>query len=167
MNDKQVLQDKVRQIFSTYLEETGHRKTPERFAILNAIYAHNKHFDIETLYARMKDKKYRVSKATLYNTIELLMETNLVRKHQFGDNISQFERCYGFGQHDHILCSICGKLEEFCDPRIQHIRTSAENLLGYKIISHALNLTGVCPACLKKEKQKEKKTESLNAEHQH
>ena len=78
----------------------------------------------------MKNKNYRVSRATLYNTIELLLESGLVRKHQFGSNQSQYEKSYFDHQHDHIILTDTGEVKEFCDPRIQSIKKNIEDETG-------------------------------------
>ncbi len=138
------VKEKVKEIFTRYMEQNSMRKTPERFAILDEIYSLNDHFDVDSLYTHLKNTKYSISRATVYNTLEHLLECLLITRHQFGKNLAKYEKSYAYKQHDHLICVDCEKVLEFCDPRIQQIQSMMGELLNFSVTHHSLNLFGKC-----------------------
>ena len=139
----EVIKDVLRQ----YLKDKGLRNTPERYTILEEIYNYDEHFNVDDLYLLMLQRKYHISKATIYNTIEVFLDAGLIRKHQFGEG-STYEKSYFDKQHDHLVLYKSGsdkeieEIIEFCDPRIQAIKDSIENIFNVNIDSHTLYFFG-------------------------
>ena len=133
--------DEVNKILDKHLEVKGLRKTQERYAIVKEIYSFDHHFDADELYSQMIKKKYRVSRATIYNTLDLLVNLELVSRHVFKENTSKYEKSFGFRQHDHIILDN-DEIIEFCDPRIQSIKNTLEEMFDIKIKNHSLYFFG-------------------------
>ena len=153
--DSQNVKDTVKQIFTEYLNAHGHRKTPERYAILDTIYSIDGHFDIDTLYSLMADhENFRVSRATLYNTIILLINARLVIKHQFG-NSSQYEKSYNQGMHHHQICTQCGKVTEFQNEDLQRAIEQTK-LTRFSLSHYSLYIYGLCSKCERANRKKMK-----------
>lgn len=133
--------------FKLYLEKNKNRKTPERFAILEEIYMNQSHFDAESLYIKMKQNSYRVSRATIYNTLDILVSCDLVMRHQFGNNKTLYEKSFGFPPHDHIVCLQCGEIEEFFDHQLDHLIAHHTTDKNFQVSRHSLNIYGTCENC--------------------
>lgn len=134
----------VHNIFRAFLKKQNLRQTPERFMVLDEIYATDDHVDADELYLRLMQKGNRVSRATVYNTLDLLLDCDLVGRHQFGKNQAKYERAYSYWQHDHLICLDCKEVLEFCDPRIQSIQEMVAEIYQFDIKHHALHLYGHC-----------------------
>lgn len=162
LTEKKDIVKEVNKLFAVYLEQNGQRKTPERLAILEEVYRLNTHFDAEDLFISMKQKNYQVSRATVYNTLDLLVTCGLVTKHQFGSNLAQYEKAYGYKQHDHVICINCKKVLEFCDPRLQQVKNTIGEIFDFEVTHHSLTLYGHCKDeidCQKRKEQLETKDE--------
>lgn len=137
--------ESVKEIFTKFLIGKKHRKTPERYAILERVYSHDGHFNAELLYNAMQSD-YRVSLATVYNTLELLLECKLVVKHQFGDQIAQYEKTFGTVMHNHLVCTTCGKIKEFSDNKVRTIIQN-KKFAQFEVSYYSLYLYGTCKKC--------------------
>jgi len=145
----------VNQKLTEYLTEKKCRKTPERYAILNHIYSNHRHFDMDTLYIAMNEQNFRVSRATLYNTMQLLLDCNLVLKHQFGQNLSFYERAYNNDFHYHLICTECNTIREYKNAELKSVFQNRK-IKNFTPSHYSLYVFGTCNTCARRLKVKNK-----------
>ena len=156
MKDKKLVA--VERILDNYLEMNNHRKTPERYTILKAIYSTNGHFTLEELNEKLStDWNFPVSRATLYNTLNLFLSLRLVARHRFQGS-TKYEACYDNNSHCHQICTMCGKVIEVKSPEID-LAVENMHLRRFRKDGFTLYVYGVCSTCqtlMTKRKRKEK-----------
>lgn len=138
--------------FDRFLDEKKMRKTPERFAILKRILTFQSHFTIETLMQSMEEDSFHVSRATLYNTIQLLVEAQLVRRHVFEGLQVQYEKA-GATPHSHLICTSCGKVKEVRDANFISYM-NARKFTAFTTDFYSLYVYGTCSTCARKMKKR-------------
>jgi Fur family ferric uptake transcriptional regulator len=145
MADKALI-EKAKKIFENFLLKQGSRKTPERFSVIDELYSlpEDEHMDVEGLFLSMRNKGYTISRATIYNTLDLLVESGLAVKHQFKDKVALYEQALTYKHHDHHVCNQCRKIREFSDPKITEIKEAIGKAFESAIRSHSLVLYGDC-----------------------
>ncbi len=139
------------EILTNHLKASGkQRATPERYKILDAVLQSQGHFDVENLYFRIISNGVKVSKATVYNTLELLQECGLVSKYRFAENTSRYEKAFGRPHHHHMICLSCGDIIEFTNDRLERIQEEVAVSKDFKIQSTTVQVFGTCSKCTKK-----------------
>lgn len=136
--------EKAAEIFKNFLKQGKNRITPERFEVLDATLEYNGHFGADDLFIQLKNLKSKVSRATVYNTLELLAQCDLLSKRNFGDNLTRYESNFKKLTHDHLICIHCGKIVEFSDPRLSKIPQEVCERLGFEIDSYSFNIFARC-----------------------
>ena len=136
----------VERILDKYLEVNNHRKTPERYTILKAVYSFSGHFSLDELGQRLTDEyRFPVSRATLYNTLNLFMELRLVIRHRF-QGTTKYEACYADESHCHQICTVCGKVTEVKAPVIARAIDEL-HLKRFRKDGFSLYIYGICSTC--------------------
>ncbi|GAB6981633.1 Fur family transcriptional regulator [Prevotella dentasini] len=142
---KENVKKKVREILNSYLEINNHRKTTERFAILDAVYDLTGHFTLDELEKLLESQNFRVSRATLYNAMKLFIELRLVVRHRFIGQ-TKYEACYANGDHIHQICTVCGTVTGIYSEEILHAIEETK-CKRFRKDGFSLYIYGVCSSC--------------------
>jgi Fur family ferric uptake transcriptional regulator len=138
-------------IFHDYLKKRELRNTAERFTILAEITRIQNHFEADTLLVRLKTKHKKISRATIYRTLDLLIDCGLVKKINFNKPVPQamYEpiTAAGLARHDHFICQECGKIIEFYDKRLKKIQVNLQAAYQLEVLHYSYHLYGRCAAC--------------------
>ena len=129
------------------LKKEGLRYTLQRQAIWDELYASDEHRDAEEIYLALYNSGLKVSRATVYRTIDVLVKNNLVRKLDLGDGRARYENKIDTAHHDHLICVQCGKIEEFMDNVIENRQEVIVENFGYRLIRHIHQLFVICDEC--------------------
>ncbi|MBP3512013.1 MAG: transcriptional repressor [Prevotella sp.] len=153
----------VEDILTAYLEQNNHRKTPERFAVLDAVYSIDGHFTLDELSDKLRrESRFPVSRATLYNTLKLFMELGLVVCHRLNGG-TMYEACYGSKCHCHQVCTVCGKITELKVPGIEK-SIDELRLRRFRKDGFSLYLYGICSGCMAKGSRRKVNKENIKSQ---
>ena len=131
--------------FSEFLKKKKYRNTHERFLVLERIASLDKHFSADELYLYMNNLGDKISRATIYSTLDLLTKCLILVKHHFQGDSAHFELASRLPDHDHLLCVECGRIEEFQEESIRVVQQKICEEFGFKPLKHSLQIFAVCP----------------------
>lgn len=158
LNNNRTIMEPVNK-FRAYIKAQGLRKTPERETIIEEIFSIHDHFDVDELFLRLRNKRKRVSKASLYRTIPLLIESGLIKEVYFEDGHLHYEHIYGHKDHSHLRCNRCGRIIEFDDDEIGTLQKRIGKKYNFAVTAHRFELIGYCPQCGQRDRvQKERQS---------
>ena len=137
----------AKQTLTSYLGDKNLRLTQERLGLFEEVMKGDGHFDADGLYATLKQKGIKVSRATVYNTLDLLVECGLISRYSFGENHSRYERAFGRPRHDHLICLKCGDIIEFVNESLNKIQNDVCATHKFRLQNSTLQIFGICSTC--------------------
>lgn len=141
--------------FQQFLATQGLKLTNERSALVREIFSTHYHFEADELLFKMKEKNVKISRATIYRTLELLVRSGLVRRVHLGEDHYHYEYVSGNSHHDHLICTTCGTVIEFNDPALEARQLEICERKKFTATFHNLQILGICDACRRKGEQPE------------
>lgn len=133
--------------FREYLEQDELKFTPERRLILDEVFRIHEHFEAEDIVIRLRNNGMRVSRASVYRTLPLLVGSGMLREVISLDKHSHYEHIFGHEHHDHLVCTKCGRTFDFCETKIEELQDAICRSFDFKAASHKLEIIGVCSHC--------------------
>lgn len=144
-------------IFRNYLGRKGLKLTKERISVLKEVFSFHDHFEPEHLYLRIKDSGLKASRASVYRTLSLLVESGLVERVTRTDKGNVYEHTFGHKHHDHMICDLCGEIIEFYSEKLERLQDEICRINSFAGISHILEIRGRCKKCKEERDERRQK----------
>lgn len=135
------------QRFETFLRSRQLKLTGERLDLVEEVFGQGQHFDADHLHLSLKQKGKAISRATVYRTLDLLVQCGLVRKSSFGDQHAHYEAVHSDEHHDHLICLNCDAILEFYRPDLEALQDQICQEHGFRPMHHSHQIFGLCQAC--------------------
>ena len=133
--------------FRAYLRDHNLPITAQRLAIADVVLGSDRHLSVEEVAREIAERGATAGTATVYRTLELLVRSGLAVERDFGEGFKRFEPARGIPHHEHLLCTVCGRVTEFRDERLERMTTLIAEAHGYARQRHRLVIYGVCEQC--------------------
>jgi len=130
-----------------YLATNQLKSTRQREQILEVFIEAGGHVGADDLREILDARGMQVGLATIYRTLALFRDAGLAREHQFGDGHARYEARDPLAEHDHLVCTRCGRIVEFSEPGIRELEQKVADRAKFKLVQHRLELRGICPTC--------------------
>lgn len=152
-NDKTILYEQLLSDFKTLLKENSLKFTIQREVILETLYNSDEHLTPESLHQQIGRKfpELKTGIATVYRTLALLEESNMVTSLSFGAQGKKYE-LGAKEHHDHLICTNCGTITEFVDDDIEKRQHAITKALDFEMSDHSMQIYGICKNCQNKKK---------------
>ena len=137
----------VRLRIDAALQERSLHSTGPRRLIIDEFLATREHVTLDEMAARVRGRNASVELTTVYRTLRLLVECGIAAEHQFGNRMTRYELISSEAHHDHLICTGCGKIFEFQEPRIENLQDEVALRFGFHQRWHKLEIYGECAAC--------------------
>lgn len=141
------MKTRERSIFRKYLQRSGLKLTAERQAVFDELFARHEHLEPDEILVRLRGKGKKISRATIYRTLELLFDSGIVGRVRTGESGYRYERLRAGEHHDHLICNGCGRVIEFFEPRIESLQDEVCERYGFLPLSHSHQMRGICKQC--------------------
>ncbi len=141
------MSDQSAEAFRVYLRDHNLPITAQRLAIAEVVLGSDRHLSVDEVVRELGERGAAAGTATVYRTLELLVRSGLVVERDFGEGFKRFEPARGIPQHEHLLCTVCGRVTEFRDERLERMTMLIAEAHGYARQRHRLVIYGVCAQC--------------------
>ena len=141
-------------VLEHYIHESGLKNTPQRYKVLEVFLALEDHLSVDELYEAVHKRYPEIGHSTVFRTMKIIHDAGLAKTIRNQQGVVKYEHAYNHKEHEHLICSNCGKLIEVSVPQLDNIQRDIASKYDFEVVEHVFKLIGLCSVCKKERVRK-------------